>query len=83
MTTKTKLELAKEKITTMREQQQNYLQDNEDEFEKVVKDLTVEQIKNMTDDELLAFNNYAENCYYIEEPEFETKEELVECIRSI
>ena len=46
MTTKTKLELAKEKITTMREQQQNYLQDNEDEFEKVVKDLTVEQIKN-------------------------------------
>ena len=83
MTTKTKLELAKEKITTMREQQQNYLQDNEDEFEKVVKDLTVEQIKNMTDDELLAFNNYAENCYYIEEPEFETKEELVEYIRSI
>ena len=61
MTTKTKLELAKEKITTMREQQQNYLQDNEDEFEKVVKDLTMEQIKNMTDDELLAFNNYAEN----------------------
>lgn len=83
MTTKTKLELAKEKITTMREQQQNYLQDNEDEFEKVVKDLTVEQIEDMSDDELLAFNNYAENCYYIEEPEFETKEELVEYIRSI
>lgn len=83
MTTKTKLELAKEKITTMREQQQNYLQDNEDEFEKVVKDLTVEQIEDMSDDELLAFNNYAENCYYIEEPEFETKEELVEYVRSI
>lgn len=83
MTTKTKLELAKEKITTMREQQQNYLQDNEDEFEKVVKDLTVKQIEDMSDDELLAFNNYAENYYYIEEPEFETKEELVEYIRSI
>ena len=83
MTTKTKLELAKEKITTMREQQQNYLQDNEDEFEKVVKDLTVKQIEDMSDDEILSFNNYAEGCYYINEPEFETKEELVEYIRSI
>ena len=83
MTTKTKLELAKEKITTMREQQQNYLQNNEDEFEKVVKDLTVKQIEDMSDDEILSFNNYAEGCYYINEPEFETKEELVEYIRSI
>ena len=83
MTTKTKLELAKEKITTMREQQQNYLQDNEDEFEKVVKDLTVKQIEDMSDDEILSFNNYAEGCYYINEPEFETKEELADYVRSI
>lgn len=83
MTTKSKLENAKEKIITMREQQQNYLQENEDEFEKVVKDLTVEQIENMTDDEILAFNNYSEECYYIAEPEFETREELAEYVRSI
>lgn len=83
MTTKTKLELAKEKITTMREQQQNYLQDNEDEFEKVVKDLTVKQIEDMSDDEILSFNNYAEGYYYINEPEFETKEELADYVRSI
>lgn len=83
MNTKSKIENAKEKITTMREQQQNYLQGNEDEFEKVVKDLTVEQIENMNDDEILAFNNYSEGCYYIDEPEFETREELADYIRSI
>lgn len=79
----TKLNESTEKLNTMKKYQKEYLQDNEDVFAKVVKELSVEKIDNMTDEEILEFNNYGEGLYYVEEPEFETKEDLVEYVRSI
>lgn len=79
----TKLNESTEKLNTMKKYQKEYLQDNEDAFAKVVKELSVEKIDNMTDEEILEFNNYGEGLYYVEEPEFETKEDLVEYVRSI
>ena len=79
----TKLEDSKEKIKVMRKYQQEYLQDNEDAFASIVNTLSVEKIDNMTDEEILDFNNYGEGLYYIEEPEFENKEDLVEYVRSV
>ena len=79
----TKLEVSKEKIKVMKKYQQEYLQDNEDVFASIVNTLSVEKIDNMTDEEILDFNNYGEGLYYIEEPEFENKEDLVEYVRSV
>lgn len=79
----TKLNESTEKLNTMKKYQKEYLQDNEDAFAEAVKDLSVEKIDNMTDEEILEFNNYGEGLYYVEEPEFETKEDLVEYVRSI
>lgn len=79
----TKLDMSKDKIQKMVETQKEILQDDEDEFAKIVHTLTVKQIEEMPDDELLAFNNYAENCYYVAEPEFDNKADLVEYIRSV
>lgn len=79
----TKLNESTEKLNTMKKYQKEYLQDNEDAFAEAVKDLSVEKIDNMTDEEILEFNNYGEGLYYVEEPEFETNEELVEYVRSI
>ena len=79
----TKLEDSKEKIKVMKKYQQEYLQDNEDAFASIVNTLSVEKIDNMTDEEILDFNNYGEGLHYIEEPEFENKEDLVEYVRSV
>lgn len=79
----TKLNESTEKLNTMKKYQKEYLQDNEDAFAEAVKELSVEKIDNMTDEEILEFNNYGEGLYYVEEPEFETKEDLVEYVRSI
>lgn len=79
----TKLENSKEKIKVMKKYQQDFLQDNEDAFASIVNTLSVEKIDNMTDEEILDLNNYGEGMYYIEEPEFENKEELVEYVRSV
>lgn len=79
----TKLEDSKEKIKVMKKYQQEYLQGNEDAFASIVNTLSVEKIDNMTDEEILVFNNYGEGLYYIEEPEFENKEDLVEYVRSV
>ena len=79
----TKLEDSKEKIKVMKKYQQEYLQDNEDAFASIVNTLSVEKIDNMTDEEILDFNKYGEGLYYIEEPEFENKEDLVEYVRSV
>ena len=79
----TKLEDSKEKIKVMKKYQQEYLQGNEDAFASIVNTLSVEKIDNMTDEEILDFNNYGEGLYYIEEPEFENKEDLVEYVRSV
>ena len=81
MNTTTKLEESKEKIKIMKKYQQEYLQDSEDAFAEIVGSLSVEKIDNMSDDEILEFNNYSEGLYYVDEPEFETKSELVEYIR--
>ena len=56
----TKLEDSKEKIKVMKKYQQEYLQDNEDAFASIVNTLSVEKIDNMTDEEILDFNNYGE-----------------------
>ena len=79
----TKLEDSKEKIKVMKKYQQEYLQDNEDAFASIVNTLSVEKIDSMTDKEILDFNNYGEGLHYIEEPEFENKEDLVEYVRSV
>ena len=83
MTNTTKLEESKSKINKLRESQQELLQDDEDAFAEVVSKLSVKQIEEMTAEELLAFNNYEEDKWYINEPEFENQEELVEYIRSV
>lgn len=79
----TRLDESKEKLNKLRESQKELLQEDEDAFAKVVPTLSVKQIEEMSDDELLAFNNYEEDKYYIDEPDFETKEDLVEYIRSV
>lgn len=79
----TKLNESMEKLETMKSYQQQYLQDSEKEFQKVVGSLSVEKVDNMTDEEILEFNNYEEGKYYVEQPEFESKEELVDYVRSV
>ena len=79
----TRLDESKEKLNKLRESQKELLQEDEDAFAAVVPTLSVKQIEEMSDDELLAFNNYEEDKYYIGEPDFETKEDLVEYIRSV
>jgi hypothetical protein len=83
MSNVTKLDESKEKIEKMIETQRELLQEDEDAFAAVVSTLSVKQIEEMSDDELLAFNNYEEGKYYIAEPDFVTKDELVEYIRSV
>ena len=79
----TSLDMSKEKIQKLIESQKEILQDDEDEFAKIIHTLSVKQIEEMSDDELLAFNNYAENRYYVGEPEFDNKDDLVDYVRSI
>ena len=79
----TSLDISKEKVQKMVETQKEILKDDEDAFAKIVGNLSVKQIENMPDDELLSFNNYAENCYYVAEPEFDNKADLVEYVRSV
>lgn len=81
--TNTKLDDSKLKINKLRESQQELLQDDEDAFAAIVNTLSVKQIEEMSAEELLAFNNYEENKWYIGEPDFETQEELVEYVRSV
>ena len=77
-TNETKLNVEK-----IRETQKELLREDEEAFASIVHTLTVEQIESMTDDELLLFNNFEEGKCYIGEPEFETKAELVEYVRSV
>lgn len=79
----TQLEGSIERVNKLRDSQKELLKDNEDAFAEIVESLTVKQIEEMTGDEVLAFNNYEEGYCYVEEPDFETKEELVEYIRSV
>ena len=79
----TKLEKVREDLGVMKEKQQEYLQYSEGVFEQLVPTLTPEFIENMTDEELLKFNRYEEGKLYIEEPDFETQQEVVDYVRSI
>jgi hypothetical protein len=78
-----KLDMSKEKLNMLRDSQKEILQEDEDAFSSIVETLSVKQIEEMSDDELLAFNNYEEGKYYIGEPDFEDKADLVEYIRSV
>ena len=79
----TRLDESKDKLEKLRESQKELLQEDEDAFAEVVPSLSIKQLEDMTDDELLSFNNYEESKYYIEEPDFENKDDLVEYIRSV
>ena len=79
----TRLDESKDKLEKLRESQKELLQEDEDAFAEVVPSLSIKQLEDMTDDELLSFNNYEEGKYYIEEPDFENKDDLVEYIRSV
>jgi hypothetical protein len=83
MSNVTKLDESKVKLDQIRDSQQQILQEDEDAFSEIVHTLSVKQIEEMTDDELLAFNNYEEGKYYVGEPEFDSKKDLVEYVRSI
>ena len=79
----TKLDESKEKINKLKDSQKEILADDEDEFAKIVHTLSVKQLEEMSDDELLSFNNYEGDNYYIAEPDFDNKSDLVEYIRSV
>ena len=79
----TRLDESKDKLEKLIESQKELLQEDEDAFAEVVPSLSIKQLEDMTDDELLSFNNYEEGKYYIEEPDFENKDDLVEYIRSV
>ena len=79
----TRLDESKEKLEKLRESQKELLREDEDAFAEVVPSLSVKQIEDMTDDELLSFNNYEEGKYYIGEPDFENKDDLVDYIRHV
>lgn len=83
MSNVTKLDDSKVKLDQIRDSQQQILQEDEDAFSEIVHTLSVKQLEEMTDDELLAFNNYEEGKYYVGEPEFDSKEDLVDYVRSI
>lgn len=79
----TKLNQAKAKLNKLREQQLKYLENSEDDFAKIVKDLTIPQIEKMTNEEVIGFNKYEDGKKYLEEPEFETSDELACYLRSV
>ena len=83
MSNVTRLDESIEKVNQLRESQQELLQEDEDAFALVVGNLTVQQLEEMSDEELLAFNNYEEGKYYVEEPDFESQEDLVTYVRDI
>jgi hypothetical protein len=70
-------------VNQLRDSQKELLQEDEDDFAKIVHTLSVQQLEEMSDDELLAFNNYEEGKYYIEEPDFEDKADLVTYVRDV
>ena len=79
----TRLDESMEKVAKLRESQQELLEEDEDVFASIVHTLSVQQLEEMSDEELLAFNNYEEGKYYIVEPDFEDREDLVTYIRDI
>ena len=83
MTNLSKVEESREKARKIKESRKELLQEDEKAFESIVHTLSVEQIENMSGEEILEFNNFEEGKCYVAEPEFETQEELVKYIRSV
>lgn len=83
MSNVTRLDESINKVNQLRESQQELLQENEDAFALIVGNITVKQLEEMSDDEILKFNNYEDDKYYIYEPEFETKEETAMYVRDV
>ena len=79
----TKLQISKEKVEKLRQSQRDILEEDEDAFSQIVHTLSVKQVEEMSGEELLKFNNYEEGKYYIEQPDFEKEEDLIEYVRSV
>lgn len=75
-------QLNSEAIAAIRDCRMNYLGDIEDLFVEMTKDFTEETFDEMTDDEVIDFNNYKEGYCILEEPDFNTKKELAEYLRT-
>lgn len=75
-------QLNSEAIAAIKDCRMNYLGDIEDLFVEMTKDFTEETFDKMTDDEVINFNNYKEGYCILEEPDFNTKKELAEYLRT-
>ena len=78
-----KLEESKNKVAMLKEHQHEILQDDESAFADIVGTLSVEIIDNMTCEEILNLNNYEDGKWFVEEPDFESNDDLVEYVRAI
>lgn len=78
-----KLEESKNKVAMLKEHQHEILQDDESAFADIVGTLSVEIIDNMTCEEILKLNNYEDGKWFVEEPDFESNDDLVEYVRAI
>ena len=79
----TRLDDSKVKLERLRESQQEILQDDEDAFAEIVSTLSVKQLEEMSDEEIIAFNRYEEGKSYVGEPDFINDGELAEYVRSM
>ena len=78
-----KFEESKNKVAMLKHYQQEILQDNEQSFSMQVRVLNVQMIDEMSDKEILKLNNYQEGKCYVQEPDFESQEDLVKYVREV
>lgn len=78
-----KFEESKNKVAMLKQYQQEILQENEQAFSIRVRVLNVQMIDEMSDEEILKLNNYQEGMCYVQEPDFESQEDLVKYVREV
>lgn len=78
-----KFEESKNKVAMLKQYQQEILQENEQAFSIQVRVLNVQMIDEMSDEEILKLNNYQEGKCYVQEPDFESQEDLVKYVREV
>ena len=78
-----KFEESKNKVAMLKQYQQEILQENEQAFSIQVRVLNVQMIDEMSDEEILKLNNYQEGMCYVQEPDFESQEDLVKYVREV
>lgn len=78
-----KFEESKNKVAMLKQYQQEILQENEQVFSIQVRVLNVQMIDEMSDEEILKLNNYQEGKCYVQEPDFESQEDLVKYVREV